>query len=48
MDVNKALLFGGIGLTIAAILAAVILVFVFRVKKERINAQMDKEYGEPF
>lgn len=43
---NKLLLYGGIGLLAAAILLAVILLFVFKGKKETINAQMDKEYGE--
>lgn len=46
MDANHIMLFGGIVLTVAAVIAAVVFFFIFKMKREKINSQMDKEYGE--
>lgn len=46
MDLNEVLLYGGgIAAGIAA-LAALVLFFMFRIKSERLKAELNKEYGE--
>ena len=43
---NEVLLYAGLSVAAAAVLAAVVLVFVLRLKRRRLNAVFDIEYGK--
>ena len=46
LGLNEILLYCGGGVSVAAVVGAGISFFVFRLKKERLMAQLEKEYGE--
>lgn len=48
MGFNRGLLFGGIAVTVVSIFSAVILYFVFKLKKEKIESLLEKDYGDRF
>lgn len=43
---NEALFYGGTALAAVSLLAGVISLFLCRIKRIRLEAQMDEEYGK--
>lgn len=46
MRIDKILIIVGASITIASIIAAAILLFVFKLKKEKIKSQLENDYGK--
>lgn len=43
---NEMMFYGGLGVVVIAILAAVIFTFVYKIKKIRLMSQLEREYGK--
>ena len=43
---NDMLFYGGIVITAVAILLALVILFIFTVRKINLNARLDAEYGK--
>lgn len=46
MDLNSVLLFGGLAASGSAAVGVLVCALVFRLKKEQLKAELEKEYGE--
>lgn len=44
--INEMILYTGISITVISLVALAIYFSIAKVRKIRLNAQMDKEYGE--
>lgn len=43
---NEMIFYGGIATAGVSALAAIIFLFIFKMKKIKLNAQLDQEYGK--
>ncbi len=43
---NKLILIIGIALIVCSIIAAIIYIFIIKIRKVKLNAQFDAEYGQ--
>ena len=42
---NEVLFYGGIGIILCALAGAAAAFFIFKIKAQRLEIQLDKEYG---